>query len=340
MPPLDLTGPEKSRLNIVIGKAFTLNGLRRLLTLKLDRSLDDIVIGDDYVDVRFELIEAAEREGWTAELIAAAMEANPGNPQLVRLAGEYAIGARDEAFERVLRQASPFFDVDAFLTRLGEVSAQVCRVSLPSGRDTLFGTGFLVGPVSVMTNHHVLEPLIDGGLDPAAVAFQFDYKTVGGTVLSRGTEVRLADDWRIHHSPKTELDYAVVKIERPMGDEPVGEHPVDGTDTRGWVDPDDEVTVEEGAPLMILQHPAARPLKLALEMNGVISVTDERIRHRVNTEGGSSGSPCFDTDWTLVGLHSSGDPNFDPEYNEAVTMAAIVADLRTKGKLDAVARTG
>ena len=61
-----------------------------------------------------------------------------------------------------------------------------------------------------------------------------------------------------------------------------------------------------------------------------------RVTYTVNTEGGSSGAPCFNTDWELVALHHSGDPNFDPdhkpEYNEGIPIAAIVALLTERGK--------
>ena len=65
-------------------------------------------------------------------------------------------------------------------------------------------------------------------------------------------------------------------------------------------------------------------------MSGVIGVNANgtRLKYKVNTEGGSSGAPCFNTDWDLLALHHSGDPNFDsdhkPEYNEGIPIEAIV----------------
>jgi hypothetical protein len=61
-----------------------------------------------------------------------------------------------------------------------------------------------------------------------------------------------------------------------------------------------------------------------------------RIRHRTNTLPGSSGSPCFDQDWTPVALHRGRDPNFHtvaptPPYNVAVPLGAILAELRRHG---------
>ncbi len=90
---------------------------------------------------------------------------------------------------------------------------------------------------------------------------------------------------------------------------------------------------------MVLQHPDAAPLKLALEMSGIVALNGNqtRVTYTVNTEGGSSGSPCFNTDWELIALHHSGDPNFDrrdkPTCNQGIPFAAIMALLAKRGKL-------
>lgn len=60
-----------------------------------------------------------------------------------------------------------------------------------------------------------------------------------------------------------------------------------------------------------------------------------RVRYRTNTEGGSSGSPCFTPDFELVALHHSGDPNFDPAhkptYNQGIPMSLIAQRLSDHG---------
>jgi V8-like Glu-specific endopeptidase len=58
-----------------------------------------------------------------------------------------------------------------------------------------------------------------------------------------------------------------------------------------------------------------------------------RVRYRTNTEGGSSGSPCFDADWNLIALHHLGDPNFStPTYNQGIPFTAIVDLLEKREK--------
>ena len=123
------------------------------------------------------MVRTAEAQGWTAELVLAAREDNPGNAQLLAFAEEVGLASSTPSLERVLREESAYFDLEDFRTRLGEIETRVCRIEVPTRQGSLFGTGFLAGPSVVMTNHHVLEPVIDndGTVDPDQVTFLFDY---------------------------------------------------------------------------------------------------------------------------------------------------------------------
>ncbi len=65
-------------------------------------------------------------------------------------------------------------------------------------------------------------------------------------------------------------------------------------------------------------------------------------RYRTNTDKGSSGSPCFDANWTLVALHHLGDPAYYPEnksaFNQGIPFTAIMALLRKRHKDEEVGR--
>jgi hypothetical protein len=136
----------------------------------------------------------------------------------------------------------------------------------------------------------------------------------------------------------TELDYALVRAEGEPGNEPAGGAADPKAPPRGWIAMKEVDQPAPESPLLILQHPDSAPLKLALDMNGVIgaNANGTRMQYRVNTEGGSSGAPCFNTDWQLVALHHSGDPNFDadhkPAYNEGIPVRAILSLLAERGK--------
>jgi hypothetical protein len=206
-----------------------------------------------------------------------------------------------------------------------------------------------------MTNYHVMEPIISGKVAPAAALFRFDYKRLPNSVVSEGTVFSLAtNDWLVDSSPPSavdskpepkagvprpdELDYAIVRLQGSPGARPVGEKPDKEGSPRGWISTENPTPAQAASPLLIMQHPAGAPLKLALDMSGVVgpNSNNTRLKYNVNTEGGSSGSPCFNTDWNLVALHHSGDPNFDPdhkpEYNEGIPIEAILQLLAARGK--------
>ena len=329
------------------------------MTYKLDKRLDDYALGGDYKEIVFELIMAAEAEGWTAELIQGARESNPGNAALQALAQEVALASTTSTLERTIKERSPYLDVEIFRTRLGQIETQVCRIEIPTPKGTVFGTGFLLGPDVVITNHHVMDIVISGKARPEAAIFRFDYKRLSGDVISEGAVYKLATaDWLVDSSPPSdvdskrepkpgvpkpdELDYAIVRLQGSPGSTPAGQKPDPKDPPRGWISVEKTASAAPASPLLIMQHPDAAPLKLALDMSGVIgpNTNGTRLKYTVNTEGGSSGAPCFNAEWDLVALHHSGDPNFDsdhkPEYNEGIPIEAILNLLVARGKRDVI----
>jgi hypothetical protein len=349
VPSLDLDRHQRRALNQALGSAFpAVSQLRRVLDYKVDRRLDDIVLGDDYQDIRFEVVQAAEAQGWTAELVIGAREENPGNATLLAVAEDLGLSASTPAVQRAVRAGSPYLNITPLRTALGEAEMRVCRIEIPVPGGKTYGTGFLVGPDLVMTNHHVMEPVIDKPDLAAGAIFLFDYKVLSEKVLNPGTPFSLASDgWLVADSPLSpideeadpksgtpsdkELDFSVVRLAAKPGSEPVGNGD-DNSPDRGWIEikaPDKAPA--PGTPLFVVQHPSWMPLKVVFEMDGVMEHDgpESRIRHRVNTEQGSSGSPCFDGDGQLVGLHHVGDPDFDrpAQFNEAIAVATIAKEL-------------
>jgi V8-like Glu-specific endopeptidase len=86
-----------------------------------------------------------------------------------------------------------------------------------------------------------------------------------------------------------------------------------------------------------VQHPNAYPLKLAFDTDAIIGVNENgtTVKYKTNTEGGSSGSPCFDINWNLVALHHSGDPDsINPTFNAGTPFSAICSRLEKQGLLE------
>jgi hypothetical protein len=338
-----LTGKQYKQLQDALLGAFpTQPILAQMVQFGLTINLDTISIGTDLSQIVFQLIRWAEAQGRTYDLIAAARDANPTNPNLRKVSEEFNLAATTPArpeLEKLLQQTNSFLDVVKWREALGRIEPAVCRIEIPTRRGLVFGTGFLLGSSAVMTNYHVMEDVIQGmagdrpGVAPGAVVLRFDYKKLAdGTTVNPGTEYKLpAQDWLIDSSPVDDLDYALIQVDGTPGDDPVGNQ--QGAPERGFLTPWMDYQFAPGTPLFIVQHPQGDPLKLALDTEAITGVFDNgaRVRYRTNTLPGSSGSPCFNADWQLVALHHSGDPNFNPTYNEGIPFASIMPLLDQHG---------
>jgi hypothetical protein len=262
-----------------------------------------------------------------------------------------ATSITDEGLQRRVRQDLPFLDVGLWREQILRLEAQVCRVEMQGAG---VGTGFLIGPDVLLTNYHVMLDAIENRVKPEEVKLRFDFRVLPTGLHSNGTLVSLAaTNWLLDFSKYTaseaaakpdetlptidELDYAIVRLSQPVGSEPLHKD-VASSSTRGWISlPSTAPAVATGQPILILQHPQAAPLALALDTNGVIEVNanQTRIRYSTNTESGSSGSPCFDLNWGLLALHHYGDPAYNhPRFNQGIPAIAIRDRLARIGKLD------
>jgi hypothetical protein len=369
-----LSGGQKALLIEALTAAYPdYDSLDMLFGLHLDRPLANYAAEGPLRQVVFKVIKAAEAQGWTDQLITGAALGNPGNPQLreliaggllnrdmaVRTALAEPSGPVQELLpqsgilghgvgaelERVVKVAVGFQNVVVYASKLLEQAGRVCCVSAVSNTGVpSSGTGFLVGPDLVLTNHHVLGDVIEGSGSSSGVRCEFDYHLDADGTVSRGEPLRLADDWLVAASPPSPVDSQTHPVDLPRTDqldyalirlagEPGQAQLPDGR-RRGWIDllaP--PPVVKPGTPLLIVQHPAGYPMQLAIDTDGVLAVNgnDTRLTYGVNTLGGSSGSPCFTFDLQLAAVHHAGAKAPHLERNEGIPIAAIAAHLRAGG---------
>jgi hypothetical protein len=209
----------------------------------------------------------------------------------------------------------------------------------------------MVGPDLVLTCSHVI-----GGLeDPKGGCARFDLKVAAdGSPASPGRGVQFADSWLVARSTPASskeelselgpgvaaLDYALVRLAEPVGDQAIGQRPADGeSDRRGWYDLTAEPRkFDQAAPLMIVGHPLGRPLQLsyANPAGAGLTPTGSRVRYQTNSEPGSSGSPVFDGHWRPVALHQAAGPGIgdlvvaDGRFNQGVPLHLIAAAVATQ----------
>jgi hypothetical protein len=348
---LELRGPQFRPLSEALRATFRLSQFDRLLKERIDVSREDIALGEDYTDITFRVIDAANRQGWVYRLVDAARQERPANPVFVEYARLIGVGPRglpDPAqLERIVRKTNALLDIAAFRGRIGEIEGRVCRVDLHGKGE---GTGFLVGPSAVLTNYHVVKELAQEKAAPEAFSCRFDYKvsqkgaTVNDGAVFQVTELLACSSYDdpadLKEGPADPdpqfLDYALLLLDGEPGHDYLGGKFVDSeTPVRGWISlPDDPYEFLPQSPLFIVQHPAAGPMKLALDTEAVIGLNGNgtRVKYRTNTEPGSSGSPCFNQNWELVALHHAGDPGWiQPTWNRGIPIHLIAAQLRQNG---------
>ena len=293
------------------------------------------------------VIRQARSEDWVLDLVGAARERRPKNPQLAALANELGMtisGARlinktPATLEALVNSNSKFIKMAAFLENLGILQGQVCWIKMPKGG----GTGFLVGPDLVLTNYHVMSPVIEQKISAADVICQFDYlEPIDGPKITtkKLTEVKLhPEGWKIDTQPTSdfdsdndlgepatdESDFALIRLLEAIGDSPVGGTTLDTeAPKRSWISiPPNVPPIAAGTVLFLLQHPLGEPLQLAVGSVSKFNSAGTRVRYDASSKKGSSGSPCFDSDLQLVALHNGRDVNDPPSWNQAIPFGLI-----------------
>jgi V8-like Glu-specific endopeptidase len=290
--------------------------------LTFNRGLDAIAGRRPLDNALLILIQQAETRGVLPRLIGVTRQyyADPENLQVVTEALNLDEGKGK--LERCLFDSFPPADVGQWRKEMMRCERAVCRLETRTGR--LLGTGTLIGPDQVVTNRHVIDWFVQSKVPPADIRARFDYKSddQGGAALA-GIAYGPAPSPVIADSPKDNLDYALIRLAVKAGEEKV---PAKAEERRGWVVPDHH-DFRAGEPLAIIQHPKGDPMKFAFGAVTAVKSSPARIEYGINTEGGSSGAPCFTPDWRLVGLHRSG----SKEHNTGVPWSAIIADLTERG---------
>lgn len=326
-----LTGTEWQELASSLRAAFpTMQRLRIMVQYGLNENLDEFIPNNaDLREATYETVRWAQAEGRLLELISAARNANPGNPPLRSVAELAGVAPRSQALESVLAPGVVLVGVEEWRTKMSLSELCVCRVEIAGDPQ---GTGFLIGADCVLTSHHVLDIVFNRTKKPETVVCRFDYKAGSdGMTLNSGVEYRLAADWLVDTSPIEGLDFALIRLKATAGRDAVSNQV--GAETRGWLRVT-EHKFDVGERLFIIQHPNASPMKLGTGTVEKVSSDQTKICHDADTEGGSSGSPCFTMGWELVGLHQHGKGY--SEYctkNGAISLTALLSQPKVKQAL-------
>jgi hypothetical protein len=201
--------------------------------------------------------------------------------------------------------------------RMGRAVVKIQRI------DGATGTGFLVAPDILLTNHHVLP---DHATALTAVAMA-NYEVSPPNDAAGRAAVSQIDPTSLFVT-NADLDFTFCGVQ--------------GLDFLGAVPLDRErMHVEADQTVTIIQHPRGRPKEIALRENRVVHADGVVIQYSCDTEPGSSGSPVFNDQWKPVAIHHASVLTDSPEgrriapdsrdrfLNEGIRLSAIALWLDT-----------
>jgi len=193
---------------------------------------------------------------------------------------------------------------------------------LMRGRDLVAALG---DEFVLLTNAHVVSD--DPAVQARTGALAPDEAVIGFEALEAAAGRSFRASALLWTSPPEALDATLLRLDPPVTG--VGAYPVSRT-----------LPLADGRQkAYVIGHPGGRALSLSLQDNVVIDHDERLIHYRTPTEPGSSGSPVFNQQWKLIGLHHAGSldmprlkgvPGTYPA-NEGIWIQKIIAELAAAG---------
>jgi hypothetical protein len=208
------------------------------------------------------------------------------------------------------------------------------------------GTGFLIdgawlgfgsAGLVFVTNAHVISDQLPKAIlpDNARVMFEIESELAGTPVFYKIDRVLgTCPPTRLGTSSDGALDFTVVTL-RSEGQAP--------GQLKALKPAACLPLIEKNAKAYVVGHPLGSGLQISLHDSVLLDIDDaERLVHyRTPTDPGSSGSPVFNTEWEVIGLHHGGSEETprlhgsgNYEANEAISLLSIRKHL--EGRVAAI----
>jgi hypothetical protein len=207
-----------------------------------------------------------------------------------------------------------------FLQGAVRSARSVCRIELTrSGRT---GSGVLIAPGLVLTNHHVIFG--ENGPEDAAEALAAECTVCfSGLAGTGGSESEASGPLDTGNQPivahSRALDYALLRLSPELG-AAQGPEPA----------PLAARAPGEKDGVNLLHHPRGEAMRVSMCDAGVTRVLDGPgfVQYITRSAPGSSGGPCFDDEWKLVALHHAERARPFGRVGEGILIGRIHDEVR------------
>lgn len=334
MTTIDFSKPAIQQLHRVLTNAYNRDDLLVALVQRADIEPADIPFKSTIRDTWQALLIAAD----LALKVDAILDAVLADPKAAKAhgevrafrAGQMSVPAPQPApsldrpseaterlaFEKIMSDQPTFLDI-MFLQAGLDAADAVVRLRMKLSGRWYLGTGFLIAPDLVLTNHHNLFD--EQGNKALELEVQFDYET---TLDGAMREPVLAKADLTSITGERDGDWAIVRLVSPVSDRTPLQLASGRVEVNTWV--------------AIIQHPDGLPKKIAMHHNTVTYADANIVHYLTDTLGGSSGSPVFNERWEVVALHHAGGDRELPGTNTTVFRNEGIAIGKVRARLDAL----
>ena len=285
---------------------------------------------------------AAEEGQWLHKFVRIGVEAGLLDGKALMVGAQSANQPEAIIVQGMVNAARGLTEPLALAGGILQTIRRICRVIIDDGAVT--GTGFLVGPQTVLTAWHVVRSLLDRDGRPiqnSATHISVEFDRIDGNGAQQALRVKLADAWLGNSSPAhaSELqgavngqligtsapqfgqlaecfDFAVLRLKATPGRD------------RGYVRLNSECSPPPDQRIYVFQHPLEFNQRMDFALGAKFDPGDRgrfRFFHDANTLGGSSGGLCVNEQFEAVGLHQAGQFNAQgvPTRNRAIPISHI-----------------
>ena len=226
------------------------------------------------------------------------------------------------AYERAIGRNDSLYSNFTELIEL--TKRKIGRIVIKSGgKIEGYATGFMVSPELLLTNWHVFRDKADA--EESEVQFFYEFDVHGHPV---SPVIFNFDNSKFFNNE--ELDYCFVAV-RPV--DISGKIPLSSI---GYLYLDrslGKIGDENVEKLNIIHHPQGDYKQISIRENTFVGIESTKIFYETDTAQGSSGSPVFNDQWQVVGLHHKSIAKMTPDGMQYLDKDGNVIP-ETNGKID------